>query len=77
MIHSDSEILGCVCPNCSNRCTDCLGTNTVVSRDQLSKLAFDERFSAEQILQNFVDSFSEQEDYDDPFLESHEDFFDV
>ncbi|MDO4484450.1 MAG: hypothetical protein Q4C54_08485 [Clostridia bacterium] len=32
MIQADSDILGCVCQVCGYRCTDCLGTNTVVSR---------------------------------------------
>lgn len=39
MVHSESLRLGCVCPACGRRCTDCLGTNTVLSRDQLRALA--------------------------------------
>ena len=35
MVHSESMQLGCVCPECGARCTMCLGTNTVISRDQL------------------------------------------
>ncbi|MEG2135616.1 MAG: hypothetical protein RR150_05985, partial [Clostridia bacterium] len=33
MVHAESAGLGCVCPACGNRCFDCLGTNTVVSRE--------------------------------------------
>ena len=39
MIHAEGQD-ACVCPECGRRCTACLGTNTVVSRDQLKNLAF-------------------------------------
>ena len=55
--------LGCVCPECGYRCTDCLGTNTVVQKDQLSRLAFDPRFSPEALARAFED---EEEDVE-PF----------
>lgn len=35
MVHAESMALGCVCPECGNRCTACLGTNTVISREAL------------------------------------------
>ncbi|MBQ9307478.1 MAG: hypothetical protein IJ229_06085 [Clostridia bacterium] len=54
MVQADSSVLGCVCPDCGYRCQDCLGTNTVVSRERLRDLAFDPRFSPENILKNFV-----------------------
>ena len=38
MIHAD-DAEACVCPECGHRCSACLGTNTVVSREQLKKLA--------------------------------------
>ncbi len=38
MVHSESMHLGCVCPECGARCTACLGTNTVISREELQKL---------------------------------------
>ncbi len=41
MAHAESAHLGCVCPECGRRCADCLGTNTVLSRDQLLKLRED------------------------------------
>ena len=49
MVHSEGLELGCVCPECGYRCNDCLGTDTVVSRDQLSRLASDPRFSPEAL----------------------------
>ena len=39
MTHSESMELGCVCPECGYRCKACLGTNTVISREALKKLA--------------------------------------
>ena len=46
MIQAESDHLGCICPDCGYRCNDCLGTNTVVSRDRLKELAFDPRYWA-------------------------------
>ena len=31
---------GCVCPECLYRCRACMGTNTVVSREDLRNLTF-------------------------------------
>lgn len=39
MIQSEGLQLGCVCPECGYRCKQCLGTNTVVSREDLKKCA--------------------------------------
>jgi len=38
MVHSESMHLGCICPECGARCTACLGTNTVISRETLQHL---------------------------------------
>ena len=38
MVHSESTELGCVCPQCGSRCKMCLGTNTVVSRENLKEI---------------------------------------
>ncbi len=54
MIQAESDHLGCVCPECGYRCTDCLGTNTVVSREALRSLAFDPRFQPQNIAANFT-----------------------
>lgn len=53
MVHAQSDKIGCVCPDCGYRCNDCLGTNTVVSKDMLKALAFDPRFQPENIMANF------------------------
>jgi len=60
MIQADSDVLGCVCPECGYRCRDCLGTDTVVSRDQLRFLASDPRFAPE----NLAASFEPEDDED-------------
>ena len=54
MIQTESERLGCACPECGYRCDDCLGTNTVVSRDRLRELAADPRFSQENLDASFM-----------------------
>ncbi len=54
MVQADAPHLGCVCPECFYRCTDCLGTNTVVSRESIRALAFDPRFQPENLAANFV-----------------------
>lgn len=48
MVHSESVTLDCVCPECGRRCTDCLGTGTLLSREDFKKLADDPAF-----VQNF------------------------
>ena len=35
MIQSEGSQLGCVCPNCLYRCKACLGTNSVISREDM------------------------------------------
>ncbi len=40
MIQAESLEFGCVCPECLYRCRACMGTNTVVSREDLGKLTF-------------------------------------
>ena len=40
MIQAESDHLGCICPDCGYRCNDCLGTNTVVSKERLKDLKF-------------------------------------
>lgn len=38
MAQSEGLELGCVCPQCGTRCKDCLGTNTVISREALRSM---------------------------------------
>ncbi len=54
MIQAESDRLGCVCPDCGYRCNDCLGTDTVVSRDRISDLATDPRFDPENLAASFT-----------------------
>ncbi len=51
MTHSEGLELGCVCPECGYRCKACLGTNSVLSRDALKKLANDPRFLSDLFMQ--------------------------
>ena len=45
MVNSDGPRMGCVCPQCGARCTDCLGTDTVISREALRQLKKTEWFT--------------------------------
>ena len=54
MVQAESAALGCVCPECGYRCNDCLGTDTVVSRDRIASLAKDPRFSPERLMEAFL-----------------------
>ena len=56
MVQAESAALGCVCPECGYRCSDCLGTDTVISRDRLAALARDPRFSPERLAEAFSSS---------------------
>ena len=49
MIQSESLDLGCVCPECLYRCRACMGTNTVVSREDLHRLTFIDHTAGEQM----------------------------
>ena len=48
MIQSESLDMGCVCPQCLYRCRACMGTNTVVSREDLHRLTFIDRTADEE-----------------------------
>jgi hypothetical protein len=38
MIQSETEGQACVCPECGYRCNACLGTNSIITREQLASL---------------------------------------
>ena len=57
MVHAEGLELGCVCPECGYRCKACLGTDSVVSRDDLSRLQFDAR-----LMQDIFSSFDPDDD---------------
>ena len=58
MVHSESFQLGCVCPECGQRCKQCLGTNTVVSKEDLKNAAM-------RYVSDIKESFSEDDEYRD------------
>ena len=35
MVQSESDRIACVCPDCSYRCNACMGTNTLLSPQEL------------------------------------------
>lgn len=38
MVHAEGLRTGCVCASCGYRCGACLGTNTVISREEIKSL---------------------------------------
>ena len=46
MIQADDLELGCICPDCLYRCQACLGTKSVISREELQKRKKDPSFDA-------------------------------
>ena len=39
MVHEESgAYLGCVCPACLYRCSACLGTNSMITREEVERL---------------------------------------
>lgn len=73
MVHSESITLGCVCPECGRRCTDCLGTGTLLSREDFKRLAGDPAFNRDFGAQAFfirpAGQDKEQEIYNEPARE--------
>lgn len=63
MVQSEGLELGCVCPNCGYRCKACLGTDSVVGREALGRLA-DDALLMRDILSSF-DETDEGEPLDD------------
>ncbi|MBQ3425260.1 MAG: hypothetical protein IJH38_08690 [Clostridia bacterium] len=57
MVQSEGLELGCVCPQCGYRCKACLGTDSVLRRDQLSDLA-----SNASLMQEIFSSFDADPD---------------
>ena len=46
MVQAEDGKLGCICPECFSRCRDCLGTDSVMSREQLKRIKEDPAFAA-------------------------------
>ena len=53
MIQSESLNLACVCPECGYRCSACMGTNTVIRRDQLREKISERLHQAEEAQREF------------------------
>ena len=53
MIQSESLNLACVCPECGYRCSACMGTNTVIKRDELKKRLSERLAQAEEAQKEF------------------------
>ncbi len=61
MVHSESSYFGCICPECKQRCRQCLGTDTVVSRDDLKEAMkmFTAKYSMEELINADVSASDE------------------
>ena len=38
MVQAESDHLGCICPECGRRCRDCMGTDTLISREEILRM---------------------------------------
>lgn len=65
MVHSEGLNMGCVCPECGVRCRDCLGTDTLVSREQLRRLKEDPVFQQAYLRAAEEDEAVEEDPYTD------------
>ncbi|MBQ6595134.1 MAG: hypothetical protein IJH78_05670 [Clostridia bacterium] len=72
MIHAESTVLGCVCPGCGARCRDCLGTDSVISRDDLRALKGDPA-AFTRFLEDTEADAEEEEDSSFPFDDRYDD----
>ena len=61
MIQSDDAHLGCVCPECGARCTECLGTNSVISKEALKDLK-NNPLLAQQLLSRIAEDDADEDD---------------
>ena len=42
MVHEDAGLGACICTVCGNRCRDCLGTDSVISKEMFERMKTDE-----------------------------------
>ena len=61
MVQSEDSHLGCVCPECGSRCTACLGTDSVMSRDAIDSLRNDPMLAA-MMLERIMDDGSDEDE---------------
>ena len=41
MVHENAGLGACVCPVCGEKCTDCLGTDSVISKEAFERIKDD------------------------------------
>lgn len=41
MVQADDCRMGCICPECFSRCSDCLGTDNVISKETFENMKND------------------------------------
>lgn len=61
MVQSEDSHLGCVCPECGERCTACLGTNSVMSRESIESLKKDPALAA-MLMSRILESESDDDE---------------
>jgi len=52
MVHEETGLGGCICSVCGFRCKDCLGTSTLISKEEFSRLKNDPVFESEMLRRN-------------------------
>ncbi len=63
MVHEESgEHLGCVCPACLYRCSACLGTNSMISREEVERLKKGEPNPRVNVIETDLQQVSEDEE---------------
>ena len=67
MVHAPDIKMGCICPECKNRCNACLGTNTVKSKEELKNM-IPENFDMFKVMK-------EEKDFEEEFYSEQDNFF--
>ena len=67
MVQSEGLEKGCVCPNCLTRCKQCLGTDSVVSRESLKQAALSYLSRAMDEERAAAEADARDEEYDDGY----------
>ena len=49
MVQSEGAEVACVCPDCGYRCTACLGTNSLLSKEDVARLKKGENILPERL----------------------------
>ena len=63
MVHEESgEHLCCVCPECLTRCNACLGTNSVMQKEEVERMKNGEWSARVQAIQDDLTAVADEED---------------